>query len=99
MVVIMTSEEFKKFKNNEIEKGEIIFDIKDLEKAFEAGKECGIYQKLYFSDGVKAVFKEIENRMRFYGWKDRDIHSTAGYMEIRISPSDLEILKKEFGVD
>jgi hypothetical protein len=40
----MTTEEFKKFKNDEIEKGEIIFDIKDLEKAFEAGKECGIYQ-------------------------------------------------------
>ena len=36
MVVIMTTEEFKKFKNDEIEKGEIIFDIKDLEKAFEA---------------------------------------------------------------
>ena len=42
------------------------FQNKEFAKeAFEAGKEIGIMSKLYYSDGVKAVFDELEKCWKY----------------------------------
>ena len=50
----MKKNEFMKWQNNEIEKGEIIFDITDLEKAWNARGKAD----------VKKLEKELKNHLK-----------------------------------